>query len=247
MTNIISTAKNNLITPIYSDSIPILFNKDGWINATDIAEQYGKRLDNWLRLEETHEYMKALDNILNPSDVRGLESVLDELIVTKRGRHGGGTWIHPKLAIAFARWLSPELAVWMDEQLLSILSGEWERERLTTTEYLNEMQEELVITREHDGKATKPFHFSNEARMINRVLTQGETDKVDRQTLTAEGLKALGKLERKNTSMIARGWSYAIRKEKLQAYLAKEFPGLSEGSIGLLMQPSTNTSVSKVA
>jgi hypothetical protein len=180
--------------------------------------------------------MKALINRLNPSDVRSLEETMKALIVTKRGRHGGGTWIHPKLAITFARWLSPELAVWMDEQLLSILSGEWQRERITTTEYLKEMQEELEITRRQDGKDTTPFHFSNEARMINRVLTQGQADKVERESLTAYGLKALGKMERKNTSMIARGWSFSFRKEKIQDYLSKQFPELIDSSVGLLVR-----------
>jgi hypothetical protein len=58
MTHNISTARQNLITPVYSDGTPIPFNKDGWINATDIAEKYDKRLDNWLRLEDVNGHLK---------------------------------------------------------------------------------------------------------------------------------------------------------------------------------------------
>lgn len=237
MPNVISTAKRNLITPVFGGCTPIPFNKDGWINATTIAEQYGKRLDNWLVNHETQEYMDALARTFNPWDQRDLESPQDLLIVTKRGRHGGGTWLHPKLAIPFARWLCPELAVWMDGQLLSILSGEWERQRRLATTYHKDMCEELAITRqEMGGKDTEAYHYSNESRMLNKVLTQGAASKVDRQSLTVEGIEALERLERKNGFMISRGWSYQTRKEMLQSLFSKEFPQLVDGYIKLQKQ-----------
>jgi hypothetical protein len=48
------------------------------------------------------------------------------LVVTKRGSaaNGGGTWLHPKLAVAFARWLSPEFAVWCDLQIDALIHGD---------------------------------------------------------------------------------------------------------------------------
>lgn len=228
----ISTARQNLINPIFEATTPVIFNKDGWLNATALTEHYGKRLDNWLANNETIDYMAALTASLavglNTWNPRELESTLQPpLTITKRGRHGGGTWLHPRLVILFARWLSPELAVWIDELLISILSGEWQRDRHITIEYHKEMAEELELTRELEGKETKTYHFSNEVKMINRVLTQGQTDGVDRQSLTAEGLKALGRLERKNTAMIARGWSYQDRKRKLQEEFVKKFPQLA--------------------
>ena len=38
---------------------------------------------------------------------------------TKRGQ-GGGTWLHPKLAVRFAQWLDPKFAVWCDMQINSL-------------------------------------------------------------------------------------------------------------------------------
>jgi hypothetical protein len=29
--------------------------------------------------------------------------------------NGGGTWLHPKLAVRFAQWLDPKFAVWCDQ------------------------------------------------------------------------------------------------------------------------------------
>ena len=36
-----------------------------------------------------------------------------ELIVSRQG-NGGGTWVHPQVAVDLARWISAPFAVWMD-------------------------------------------------------------------------------------------------------------------------------------
>ncbi|EJF07812.1 KilA-N domain-containing protein [Thiovulum sp. ES] len=48
----------------------------------------------------------------------------DLVVVNKGGNDKNiqGTWIHRKLIIAFARWLSPDFAVWCDETIEDILS-----------------------------------------------------------------------------------------------------------------------------
>lgn len=106
---------NNVI-PFHYQGQPVRFNSDGWINATDIAAKHGLRLDNWLRNKETVEYIDALARHLNTSDSR-------DLIQGQRGR-SGGTWLHPKLAVAFARWISPDFAVWADLHIDALLRGE---------------------------------------------------------------------------------------------------------------------------
>ncbi|MGA4442616.1 KilA-N domain-containing protein [Ectopseudomonas hydrolytica] len=104
------------IVPFHYEGSPVRFNGDGWINATDIAARKGLRLDNWLRNKETERYIEALGRHLNTSDSR-------DLIQTQRGR-SGGTWLHPKLAVAFARWISPDFAVWCDLHIDALLRGE---------------------------------------------------------------------------------------------------------------------------
>ncbi len=51
------------IVPLNYKGEPIRFNTDGWINATDIAKRFGKRLDHWLSNTETLEYVRALDEV----------------------------------------------------------------------------------------------------------------------------------------------------------------------------------------
>lgn len=106
----------NAVIPLAYHDYQVRFSLDGWINATDIAKKYERRLDHWLATQETEAYLAALGRHLNTRD-RG------DLIQTRRGA-GGGTWLHPKLAVVFARWLDIDFAVWCDMQIDRLLSGD---------------------------------------------------------------------------------------------------------------------------
>ncbi|MGX9911758.1 KilA-N domain-containing protein [Bordetella bronchiseptica] len=118
-----------LITLEY-DGMPVDFTGAAWFNATEVADRFGKRVDNWLRLAETKEYMTELAGVLNPSHQRELNTRNPgDLIRTRRGAKGG-TWMHPKLGVAFARWLDVRFAIWCDMQIDQILRGglaDWRR------------------------------------------------------------------------------------------------------------------------
>ncbi len=89
-----------------------LFNQEIlYVNATRIAKQFGKRIDNYMRLDDTKSYI----DILNTSDVRDLE-----LIKINRGRYGG-TYIHSSLLVHFLRWIDTEFAVKCDLYIKSKL------------------------------------------------------------------------------------------------------------------------------
>lgn len=106
----------NHVIPIHYDGQQVRFNSDGWINATDVAKRFGKKPAEWLRLPDAEKYMDALARHLNVG-----ESHL--LIMTTKGR-SGGTWLHPKLAVSFARWLDVDFAVWCDLHIDALLRGE---------------------------------------------------------------------------------------------------------------------------
>lgn len=86
------------------------FRADGWFNATEAAERFGKAPNEWLRLPGTASYLAAFRR--KYGNIPHLR--------TKRGV-GGGTWLHPKLAVRFAQWLSDDFAVWCDEQIDAII------------------------------------------------------------------------------------------------------------------------------
>jgi hypothetical protein len=103
-----------LITAHFGE-MSVLFQVDGFINATAIAKQFNKQPKDYLKSERTQEYIESIRRILL------LEQ--NQVVIVKNGsvENGGGTWLHPKLAIDFARWLSSDFAVWCDLQIEKIL------------------------------------------------------------------------------------------------------------------------------
>ena len=101
----------------YNDAISVSFRSDAWFNATQVAASFGKTPKDWLRTEETKAYINAIGQIC----------LIDEKqLVSKKAGHpdnGGGTWMHPKLGIPFARWLDAKFGVWCDLQIEKILHG----------------------------------------------------------------------------------------------------------------------------
>ena len=89
---------------------------DGYVNATQLLQAHKaktgelKSVKDWLKTDRAKAYIAAVSK-------RGENSNLD-LVQTKTGR-GGGSWIHPDLAIPFATWLSIEFEIqvsdWIQE------------------------------------------------------------------------------------------------------------------------------------
>lgn len=98
-----------------NDSVVEQRRLDGYINVTALATAYklatGKRRDvaHWLELERTKETLAHLNSIT------GIPVI--ELYQVFRGSpsNGGGTWIHPKLAIRFGIWLSDDFGFMIEE------------------------------------------------------------------------------------------------------------------------------------
>jgi len=109
---------NALITKDFN-GLPIVFRGDGYFNMTKAAQQFGKRLDEFMSNKGTQEYLDALANTGNYRD--------KEIIKVQRGNGllpQVGTYGHPKLAVFFARWLSPAFAVWCDGIIDDLLHGD---------------------------------------------------------------------------------------------------------------------------
>ncbi|CAB3627501.1 KilA-N domain [Achromobacter sp. 2789STDY5608633] len=109
---------NALIIEQY-EGLPVQFMGDGWFNATGPAKRHGKKPAHWLALPGTKSYMAALGKAL------GFEVGFPDikLIRTSKVRGQAGTWLHPKLAVPFARWLSDDFAVWCDLKIDAIARG----------------------------------------------------------------------------------------------------------------------------
>lgn len=110
---------SKLITKQYEHegkSIDVLFTETAFFNATVAAKVFGKEPYAWLRSKDCKEYLDAL------REKHGLEQ--NQLVRTVNGGIAPGTWLHPKLAVPYARWLSVQFAIWCDEIIFNLLRGE---------------------------------------------------------------------------------------------------------------------------
>ena len=78
---------------------------DGYVNATAMCKANGKQ---WSKYRESDRCQTHLDALAETSEIR-----MFDLIESRQGQ-GGGTWVHPQVAVDLARWISAPFAVWMD-------------------------------------------------------------------------------------------------------------------------------------
>lgn len=88
---------------------------DGYVNATAMCKANGRKWNDYFRQDRSQSYIAAL-----AEDLRSAGNPADLVQVCLNGPNDlRGTWIHPRLAIDLARWVSPSFAVWVDAWLLS--------------------------------------------------------------------------------------------------------------------------------
>lgn len=103
-----------------------------WVNATEMAKKFEKQPYDWLRLQYTKDFLKALlevrgfntaDFTFNTADSTVLNSIgLGNFVKIENGKYGG-TWFHEDVAIEFARWLAPAFAIWCNDRIKEMLKG----------------------------------------------------------------------------------------------------------------------------
>lgn len=199
-----------LIISRYDDQ-ELSFNEQGWFNATQAAHKFNKSVHEWVRLPDTQKYMDALKRKYGKIPY----------LKTKRGNNGG-TWLHPKLAVRFAQWLDIDFALWCDEQIDQLLRGnhpvfDHRRLRHQAAATYKAVSAVLKLSREQQGKDTKPHHYMNEAKLINWAMT-GQFTGLDRDSLTYDELDILAELEAQDLILIGSQCTYEQRKTELNLF-----------------------------
>jgi hypothetical protein len=90
---------------------------DGYVNATTMCKANSKRWNNYFETDRASSYIETLSSVTG-IPVTGSGG----LVQTRQGGSDQGTWIHPRVAIDLARWISPGFAVWMDGWFLESLT-----------------------------------------------------------------------------------------------------------------------------
>ena len=103
--------KRNNTTPIlvehqFDGKVINLRDEDGYVSATAMCNAVGKKIAQYKLNDTTQQYLDALS-----ADVGIPTSALIQTLKGGNDKNIQGTWVHPKVAIHLAQWLSPEFSV----------------------------------------------------------------------------------------------------------------------------------------
>lgn len=176
--------------------------KDGYFDANRLIEHYNnihgakKQLNNYKKNEATKEFIDQLQN-------EGIEKPL----ITSRGKDAG-TWMHPKLFIDFAMWVSVEFKSKVIDYVLDGLI----RTRHDAGDYYNEMCAQIMESYiDHYGNKPPAHIFIQEANLIRSLVT----DK-SRNEMTEDELAQITYLQKYNANLIKKGVGKQSRIRRLK-------------------------------
>jgi hypothetical protein len=138
---------------------------DGFVNGTAMCVAHSRDIDRWLVTKSTFELFCALacdlDITFNPADLRDSDistfsgakyaKMFPNLVVSKRGspENGGGTWLHPDLAVQLAQWCSPAFAIqvsrWIQDWIIKSQSPVASQADLDRIKYRSNLKDEARL------------------------------------------------------------------------------------------------------
>ena len=96
-----------LVSRSWNDTPISRRTSDGYVNATAMCKANAKRWKDYHESDRCQTYLDALRSVAGNSGHALIES-------RSGGAGGGGSWVHPQVAVDLARWISAPFAVWMD-------------------------------------------------------------------------------------------------------------------------------------
>lgn len=173
-----------IIRSVSYEGLRVDFTNDGWFSATAAAKRFGKDVDDWVVLAGTLDYIRALDEVLTGKESRITDTRKNGYVKTSKARldRGGGTWLHPKLAVRFAQWLDAKFAVWCDMQIDQILRERILAEDIRASEYLptyHDLHHKIGLLAA--GSCNKRFVHMNMNKLLNRTvgIAAGQRQQLD--------------------------------------------------------------------
>lgn len=136
-------------------------------------------LKDYLRLDSTKRYQEALEKFLIRANSPPLKH---GLIYRRKGRYGG-TWLHKKMFLNFARWLSPEFEIICDQILEQVIMQADElKEGRDVLRKLQRPLNDVIKAKLVDTGIKTDAAYMQFAVMIKRLI--GQTDERDAYTKT---------------------------------------------------------------
>lgn len=161
---------------------PITFQigKATMVNATQMAKPFGKRPAKWLELPSTKDFLSSL------CEVR--KSDITHLVTTAKGNSSSfqqGTWFHEDVALEFARWLSPQFAIWCNDRIKELM-----RYGMTAT---TQTIDSILADPENAIKLLTAL--KDERRKVKDLEQRNKAYEVQHRKLLKENFKQMERLE----------------------------------------------------
>ncbi len=234
-----------------------------FISLTDIAKRFNEEspaalVGNWMRNKDTVEFLGTWEALNNPNfNLLEFEEVKNESgsnrfvlsptrwagrtgavgVQTKSGRHGGGTFAHRDIAMAFCYWLSPSFQLYVLKEFQRLKTAEaaeqklslgWDiRRELSKINYFihTDAVQQFLIPPRIANSRLENLYFSSEADLLNLAvfgLTARQWRKNNpeikgnlRDHASTEQLLVLANLESINSEFIRQGLDKEARLQRL--------------------------------
>jgi len=203
---------------------------EAYFRITGIAEKFGKETKEFAKLSSVNEYIEILEKEVKGGLIPPLKRGKD-FIYTKRGKYGGGTWLHKELFLKFASWVNVQFERDMHRLVMNLITyaDQLKIDRLDTKFLYKELgktvQDIYLPKQSVNGQR---FTFVNLANLINlkvlgytakqyRELHNVEKDKAIRDTLSDEVLEQIIEVEKDMNGYIKYGeiYDYETLKKKI--------------------------------
>jgi hypothetical protein len=162
----------NAIKTLDFQGTGIQFSADGWLNATATVAALNKAgLENFLRSAAYLDYAQVVAEA-SSVDITDLKKT-----VTGKGKDQG-TFLHPDMAVVFARWISPAFAYWCDKQVAALIQKAQAAPALAEQARTKRLQKM--------GVAAPVIAMRNEGVSVRLVFT----NRLQRHGVAASGFRA---------------------------------------------------------
>jgi len=168
-------------------------------------------------------------------------------LISKTGRHGGGTFAHTDIAFEFASWISPSFKLYLIKEFQRLKEEENERLKLewnlqrTLSKINYHIQTDAIkenLVPKELSKQEINFIYASEADLLNMALFgmtarqwQDENPGFQgniRDAATIEQLVVLSNLESINSVMISQGLKQSERLQQLNRIAIKQMNSLMQ-------------------
>ena len=135
----LSKVFNGVTLPIQEIDQELYFDVSG------IAKKYGKKLNEWEKLENTKEYMLVIEREKNGQELSPVQENIKFVI-----KQGQQAFLHREVFVLFARWINIKFAVWSDRLIIKILTDKTHliENQLRATELENKKMHNKIYGKE---------------------------------------------------------------------------------------------------